>query len=139
PFSHNSGIHRPRRLRRDGTRIPEIRNSLPAAGPLCGSCPPSPPLAVWSTLPVAASLVVLRLPPYTLPSSKEIIAENLFLRRQLALYQERKARRRRSTPAVKFTLVLLSRFFPWERTLAIVKPSTLVRWHRAGFSTVRAM
>src|SRR5215813_3919163 len=89
PFSHNSGIHRPRRLRRDGTRIPEIRNSLPAAGPLCGSCPPSPPLAVWSTLPVAASLVVLRLPPYTLPSSKEIIAENLFLRRQLALYQER--------------------------------------------------
>src|SRR4051812_13123611 len=28
----------------------------------------------------------------------EIIAENLFLRRQLALYQERKARRRRPTP-----------------------------------------
>jgi hypothetical protein len=28
----------------------------------------------------------------------EIIAENLFLRRQLAFYQERKARRRRPTP-----------------------------------------
>ena len=28
----------------------------------------------------------------------ELIAENLFLRRQLAIYQERKARRRRPTP-----------------------------------------
>ena len=42
----------------------------------------------------------------------EIIAENLFLRRQLALYQERKARRRRPTPAAKLALVVLSRFFP---------------------------
>src|SRR5215471_12299490 len=85
--------------RRDGTRIPEIRNSLPAVGPPCGSCPPSPPLAVWSTLPVAAYLVVLRDFLRThFRARKEIIAENLFLRRQLALYQERKACRRRSTP-----------------------------------------
>jgi putative transposase len=27
----------------------------------------------------------------------------------------------------------LSRFFPWAQALAIVTPSTLVRWHRAGF------
>jgi len=63
----------------------------------------------------------------------QIIAENLFLRRQLALYQERKARRRRPTAATKVTLVVLSRFFPWATALAIVKPSTFVRWHRAGF------
>ena len=63
----------------------------------------------------------------------ELIAENLFLRRQLALYQERKARRRRPTPAAKIALVVLSRFFPWAQALAIVRPSTLVRWHRAGF------
>ena len=63
----------------------------------------------------------------------ELIAENLFLRRQLAIYQERKARRRRPTPAVKLALVVLSRFFPWAQALAIVRPSTLVRWHRAGF------
>jgi hypothetical protein len=42
----------------------------------------------------------------------EIIAENLFLRRQLALYQERKARRRRPTRADNLALVALSRFFP---------------------------
>jgi hypothetical protein len=34
----------------------------------------------------------------------KIIAENLFLRRQLALYQERKARRRRPMPAAKLAL-----------------------------------
>ena len=63
----------------------------------------------------------------------EIVAENLFLRRQLALYQERKTRRRRPTPATKVALVVLSRFFPWMHALSVVKPGTFVRWHRAGF------
>jgi hypothetical protein len=62
-----------------------------------------------------------------------VVAENLFLRRQLTLYLERKNRRCRPTPATKFALVMLSRFFPWESALAIVKPDTFVRWHRAGF------
>ena len=66
-------------------------------------------------------------------SRAELIAENLFLRRQLALYEERKARRRCPTPAGKLALVFLSRFFPWARALVIVRPSTFVRWHRAGF------
>ena len=66
-------------------------------------------------------------------SRAAVIAENLFLRRQLALYLERKPRRRRPSPATKFALVMLSRFFPWASALAIVKPDTFVRWHRAGF------
>jgi hypothetical protein len=66
-------------------------------------------------------------------SRAAVIAENLFLRRQLALYLERKTRRRRPSPATKFALVGLSRFFPWASALAIVKPDTFVRWHRAGF------
>src|SRR6266542_1461800 len=66
-------------------------------------------------------------------SRAAIQAENLFLRRQLALYRERKTRRSRPTPAIKFALVALSRFFPWASALAIVKPDTFVRWHRAGF------
>ena len=45
-------------------------------------------------------------------SRAAIQAENLFLRRQLALYRERKIRRSRPTPATKFALVALSRFFP---------------------------
>ena len=35
-------------------------------------------------------------------SRAAVIAENLFLRRQLALYLERKTRRRRPNPATKF-------------------------------------
>jgi hypothetical protein len=62
-----------------------------------------------------------------------VAAENLFLRRQLALYRERKTRRRRPTPATKLALVMLSRFFPWASALAIVKPDTFVRWDRTGF------
>jgi putative transposase len=45
------------------------------------------------------------------------IAENLFLWRQLALYQERKIRRSRPNSAAKFALVILSRFFPWASAL----------------------
>ena len=66
-------------------------------------------------------------------SRTAVIAENLFLRRQLALYLERETRRRRPTPATKIALVVLSQFFAWKTALAIVKPDTLTRWHRAGF------
>jgi len=69
-------------------------------------------------------------------SRAAVVAENLFLRRQLALYLERQTRRRRPSPPTKFALVMLSRFFPWASALAIVKPDTFVRWHRAGFLSV---
>ena len=83
---------------------------------------------------IVAALTVLRdLIRIGLRTRAQIVAENLFLRRQLALYQERKTRRGRPTPAAKLALVVLSRFFPWPTALAIVKPSTFVRWHRAGF------
>src|ERR1700737_3149078 len=64
---------------------------------------------------------------------KAIAAENLFLRRQLALYQERKVDPRRIDPATRITLALLSRFFNWRDALIVVQPKTLIRWHRAGF------
>ena len=76
-----------------------------------------------------------RLGPYpcvVFRSRAAVVAENLFLRRQRALYLERNTRRR-PTPATKFALVILSRFFPWASALAIVKPDTFVRWHRTGF------
>ena len=40
---------------------------------------------------------------------RRFTAENLFLRRQLALYQERKVDPRRIDPATRITLALLSR------------------------------
>ncbi len=64
---------------------------------------------------------------------KAIAAENLFLRRQLALYQERKVDPRRIDPATRITLALLSKLFNWRDALVVVQPKTLIRWHRTGF------
>ena len=62
-----------------------------------------------------------------------LAAENLFLRKQLALYQERDVKPKRATNATRFTLVWLSRWFDWRQTLAVVTPETFTRWHRQGF------
>jgi len=47
-------------------------------------------------------------------SNAALKAENIFLRRQLALYLERKAKPRRASYATRWSLVLLSRLFAWR-------------------------
>jgi hypothetical protein len=68
-----------------------------------------------------------------LRTPRALAAENLFLRKQLALYQERNVKPRRATNATRFVLVWLSRWCDWRQTLAVVKPETFTRWHRQGF------
>src|SRR5271167_4538336 len=68
-----------------------------------------------------------------LHSRTSLAAENLFLRKQLAFYQERKVKPRRADNPTRFTLVLLSRWFNWQDALTIVRPRTFVTWHRKGF------
>jgi hypothetical protein len=48
-----------------------------------------------------------------------LAAENLFLRKQLAQYQERQVKPRRANDATRIALVWLSRFFDWRMALAI--------------------
>jgi putative transposase len=62
-----------------------------------------------------------------------LAAENLFLRKQLAFYQERHVTPRRATDAARFILVWLARWFDWRQALVIVQPQTFTRWHRQGF------
>jgi len=50
-----------------------------------------------------------------------------------ALYLERQVKPRRADDATRITLVALSRLVPWRDLLTIVKPDTLIRWHRKGF------
>lgn len=64
---------------------------------------------------------------------KSLEAEILFLRRQLSLYVERGVKPRRIDLATRASLVLLSRLFEWRWALVVVRPETLIRWHRAGF------
>jgi len=66
-------------------------------------------------------------------SRTAMAAENLFLRKQLAFYQERKVIPRRFDNVTRFILVLLSRGFAWKNALVNVTPKTFIGWHRAGF------
>jgi len=69
----------------------------------------------------------------TVRSRAQLAAENLFLRKQLALYQERKVKAPRADDATRIILAGLSRCLAWRQLLVIVKPETLIRWHRQGF------
>jgi putative transposase len=68
-----------------------------------------------------------------LRSRRALAAENLFLRKQLALFQERKMKPRRADDATRWMMAALSRMFAWRDALWNVKPDTLTRWHRKGF------
>jgi hypothetical protein len=66
-------------------------------------------------------------------STAEIEAENIALRHQLNVVL-RRSPRLRPKGADKAFFVLLYRLFPSVlKAIAIVKPETVVRWHRAGF------
>lgn len=66
-------------------------------------------------------------------SRTALVAENLFLRKQLAMYQERGVRPRRATAGERLAFTIVSRCFDWSRALTIVRPRTFIRWHRNAF------
>ena len=66
-------------------------------------------------------------------STGAVQAENLFLRRQLALYIERGVQPRRVDAATRVSLAVLARLFEWRSALVVVQPATMIRWHRAGW------
>jgi hypothetical protein len=68
-----------------------------------------------------------------LRSPAALAAENLFLRKQLALYQTCHVKPRRATDAIRVALVWLSQWFDWQPALAVVHPETFKRWRRQGY------
>ena len=69
----------------------------------------------------------------TVRSRRSIQAENLVLRRQLALFKERGVKPRRIDAATRLSLAWLARLFDWRSSVVVVGPETMVRWHRAGW------
>ncbi len=66
-------------------------------------------------------------------SHNEQVIVELALRQQLAT-SARKQSKPRLTPLDRAFWVALSRLWsPWRDTLVIVKPDTVVRWHRTSF------
>lgn len=73
-----------------------------------------------------------------LKSSNDIKLENIALRSQLALYQHRFEKQNlpkpQPTPAFRQLWVILSRYLVnWKSHLVLVKPETVIKWHRTAF------
>jgi len=67
-----------------------------------------------------------------LRTGRNLVPENLALRQQLVTLAGR--RHPNIRPADRFFWILLRRFWSgWADSLAIVRPDTVVRWHRDGF------
>jgi hypothetical protein len=68
-----------------------------------------------------------------LKSQRELALENLVLRQQLAVLK-RKTKRPKLTNADRAFSIALSRLWPdWQHALILVKPRTVIGWHRKGF------
>src|SRR5664279_4327442 len=89
---------------------------------------------VWIVRIVAGLLSdAFRLVLLLLRSSSAIRVENLVLRKQLAQYIERGVKPRRVDSVTRISLALLTRLFDWQNAIVIVRPKTIVRWHRMGW------
>src|SRR5919106_6723795 len=67
-------------------------------------------------------------------SKSRLEAENAALRHQLIVLRRKVCGRVQLTNGDRLFLVLLYRWFPSVlKTIKIIQPETLVRWHRAGF------
>jgi hypothetical protein len=67
-------------------------------------------------------------------SRRRLEAENLFLRHQLTIALRRAPPGAQLRGADRALLVWMTRIFPVLLSLAkVVKPETIIRWHRAGF------
>jgi putative transposase len=69
-----------------------------------------------------------------LKSQRALALENLALRHQLAILHRTAPAKPRIHPFDRAVWVWLSRVFDeWREALVVVKPPTVVRWHRAAF------
>ena len=66
-----------------------------------------------------------------------LAAAILFLRKQPAMFQERNARPHHGEHSARWLMARVSRMFDWRSALLVVKPDTLIRWHRQGFRLFR--
>ena len=66
-------------------------------------------------------------------SHHDIIIENALLRLQLAAFKKKRPRPTLNTAHRAFWVSLRHAWARWTDALILVKPDTVVRWHRMGF------
>ena len=92
----------------------------------------SPGLAALAAVALLCFFLTLLVSPFR--SKSRLEAENVALRRQLIILRRKMRGRVHLTNGDRLFLVQLYRWFPSVlNTITIIRPETLVRWHRAGF------
>ncbi len=66
-------------------------------------------------------------------SRSDLILENLALRQQLVVIQRNNSRPQLYWLDRLFWIILHRKWSRWRSALTIVKPETVIRWHRQGF------
>src|SRR5260221_1269074 len=108
--------------------------SRPLCVPKTSSVLIARPNRLTSTAMVPLFFLFLTLSVSPFKSKSRLEAENAALRHQLIVLQRRVSGRVQLTNGDRLFLVLLYRWFPSVlRAITIIRPETLVRWHRAGF------
>jgi transposase InsO family protein len=83
---------------------------------------------------IALFYLLLALSASAFKSKSRLAAENAALRRQLAVLRRKVRGRIRFTNCDRWFLIQLYRWFPSVlKAITIIRPETLVRWHRTGF------
>ncbi len=66
-------------------------------------------------------------------SRVRLVAENLCLRQQLVVLKRRQARPQLLDADRRFWILACQLFSGWHRSLVVVRPDTVVSWHRKGW------
>jgi putative transposase len=83
----------------------------------------------------ATLIAVLATVRSSVQARAELELEILALRHQLAVLQQAAPKRSHLSRADRLLWVLLSRVWTgWRRSVQIVQPATVVRWHRRAFA-----
>ena len=69
----------------------------------------------------------------TIRTQRELALENLALRQQVAVWKVRQPRPQLTATDRLFWVVLSRLWKNWRSSLEVVRPETVVRWHRRGF------
>ena len=85
-------------------------------------------------VPVSVLGPILSLLQCLLKSRSRLALENLALRQQLAVLRRSIKRPKLRAADRAFWVVLARLWSDWSSCLAIVKPATVIRWHRKGFT-----
>src|SRR5260370_682360 len=95
----------------------------------------SPLRAIFRLLYICQDLLreALRFLRLLVSAKASLAAEVLFLRKQLAFYQERKIKPYRFDDSARLSMLVLAKLFDWKNALINVKPETFLGWHDKAF------